>query len=140
MTYNRYKHILEQVLSTIFSDNPESISITESCCGTAFLAIKAVEYLRKHGFTGHITTYINDYNTVIIRLLKMLFDGRGSELIQDPDYIQKAVSMRAGIISDNGYVYPKHQEMFQRNTSKLLQLFDVIHTTFRDILTSDYHP
>jgi hypothetical protein len=120
-------------LSTILSENPESISIAEPCAGTAFLTIKTVEYLRQHGFTGKITAYVNDYNTTIIRLLKMLFEGHGSELIQDPDYIQKAVSLRAGIISDNGYVYPKHQEMLQRNTPKLLQLFDEIHTTLRDV-------
>jgi hypothetical protein len=134
LTYNRWKPVLEQVLMTIVDGNPDSISIAEPCCGTAFLTIKAVEWLRRQGFTGRITVYLNDLNTVIIRLLGMLLEGRGSELIEDPDYIQKAVSMRAGIASDTGYVHQGSLEKFQRNRPKLLHLFDEIHTSFVDVV------
>jgi hypothetical protein len=74
---------------------------------------------------------LNDLNTVIVRLLGRLFEGRGSELIEDPDYVQKACAARAGIAS--GYVYPRSQGQFQRNTPKLLRLFDEIHTAFVDV-------
>jgi site-specific DNA-adenine methylase len=63
----------------------------------------------------------------------MLFEGEGTELIRDPAYLQLMLSVRSGTTRDDGYIFPKGQQQFQRNTPKLLELFDEIYDTFSDV-------